>query len=132
MLAHPPSSSRRLLDEEGVGGGRRLLACGTTGCFSPKLDPAAIASASTTILLNFGTNSFMLFDAPYTTYEIAYGVCYAIGCNYRNVTVAFTGAGNIVGKNAFAYNVTFWAFPNDPALSSLPAALLAVLPSTSG
>jgi len=109
-------------------GSRTLLACGQRGCLRPKIDPAAVGA------------SFVLdatFTSPYNNYaattqgfQMAYGVCYAIGCNYRNMTVAFLG-GDTVSKQDFAYNFTLYVAPaNASQLQPFITALEAGLPCT--
>lgn len=59
---------------------------------------------------------------------MAFGICYALGCNYRNVTVAFA-AGDTQGLMSFAYSITFYTLPGSSNQTAFPAALAAALPS---
>ena len=113
----------------GAGGpSRRLQACGT-GCIAPWLDDAALSSAPAYI--NVATSSSLQnYRGPSTGYSLAYGVCWALDCNYRNLSVEFV-AGNEVSKTDLVYSVTFYALQQDVAtLTALPAALAAALPAT--
>jgi hypothetical protein len=77
------------------------------------------------------------FSAPYASYsaapgsyQMAYGICYVLGCNYRNATVTFV-TGDRAGKQDFVYSVVFYTMPGSSNLTAFPAALSAALPSTS-
>jgi len=114
-------SGRRMLSER-----RSFLACGN-GCLNPKLDPSAVASAPSLFEVKFST--------PYQNYaggsngpQMSYGICLALGCNYRNVTVAYI-TGDTVGKQDFAFSVVFYTLPGVDT-NVLPAAFAAALPST--
>lgn len=102
-------------------------ACGT-GCLAAKIDPAAIASYPVTIETKF--------NAPYSNYAattnsppMAFGICYVLGCNYRNVSVIYFN-GDTAGKQDFAYRVVFYNYVGSSNITAFPAALSAALPST--
>jgi len=124
-LAQPISGRRQLLT--GHEHRRRLLAC-NSGCLAPKLDPAAVASATTALELKFAS-PFTSCGADSSGYAIAYGVCVALGCNYRNVTARYV-TGNLDSTDV-VYAVTFFALPGSANLTLYPAALAYALPSTS-
>jgi len=105
-----------------------LQAC-EGGCLGPKLDPAAVASAPVYIETTFSA-PFLNFAAVASTYQLAFGICYAIGCNYRNVTLALATADFVLKEDA-VYLVLFYALPGSESLTAFPAALYAALPSTS-
>jgi len=124
--AHSASRRRALLGEAGAL--RRLQACGT-GCMHPRLDPSAVPSYP--VLLE------ITFSRPFDNYAVqslrppmAFGICYVLGCNYRNVTVTYV-AGDIVRRADFVYSVVFYTMPGSSNVTAFPAALLAALPSTS-
>jgi len=121
------ASGRRLLDAPPLAQSRRLLACGTA-CLAPKLDPTAVASAGTLIELAFSA-PYLSYASPAGSYPIAYGICYVLGCNYRNVTVVLSTA-DAVNKKDFVYNVTFFDYAGSSNITAFPAALSAALPST--
>jgi hypothetical protein len=122
-LAHPISGRRMLLEDERR---RRMLACGS-GCVAPKLDPGAVASETTALELKFAM-PFTSYGAVSSGYAIAYGVCVALGCNYRNVTARYA-TGNLDATDV-VFAVTFFAWPGSANLTLYPAALAYALPST--
>ena len=92
-------------------GSRRLQACGFA-CLAPKIDPAAVASAPVLIEVTFSA-PYALYAAPQGTYGMAYGICYVLGCNYRNVVLTLATS-DAVGKKDVVYSVVFY----NPAGSS--------------
>jgi len=58
---------------------------------------------------------------------MAFGICYVLGCNYRNVTITFL-TGDSVGLQDFVYSVVFYTLPGVDT-TALPAALDNALPS---
>ena len=61
---------------------------------------------------------------------MAFGICYVLGCNYRNVTVTYLN-GDATSKQDFAYTVVFYVQPGSANITAYPAALIALLPSAS-
>jgi len=121
------ASGRRNQADEQPQTARRLLACGN-GCLAPKRDALAVPSYPTLIYTTFGA-AYSNFAAPASGYPMAYGICYVLGCNYRNVTVTFV-TGDLVAKQDFVYSVVFYALPGSSNLTAFPNALAAALPST--
>ena len=107
--------------------GRRLQACGN-GCILPKLDSTAVPSYPVMIETKF-SSQFTGYATLSTGYQMAYGICYALGCNYRNVTVTYL-TGDETGMQDFVYRIVFYTLPGI-STTALPAALSAALPSTS-
>jgi hypothetical protein len=106
--------------------GRELRACGN-GCLAPKFAFGAVPSSQVLIDTTF-SSPFPNYAGVSSGYAIAYGICYVIGCNYRNVTVSFV-SGNVVAQNQFVYSVIFYALAGSSNLTVFPASLLAALPS---
>ena len=75
------------------------------------------------------SSAYLSYASASSGYAIAYGVCYVLGCNYRNVTVGYL-TGDTVNKVDFVYNVTFYNLPGSSNITAFPAALIAALPST--
>jgi hypothetical protein len=101
--------------------------CGTA-CLSPKIASNAVASSPVLIETTF-SGPFAAFAGVATGYAISYGICYVVGCNYRNVTTNFTTAN--AGQNDVVYTVTFFNLPGSSNITAFPAALSAALPSLS-
>jgi len=111
-------------------GRRRLQTCGS-GCQQPFLAGNAVASYPVRIALSYSSN-FSAYAVATTGYQITYGVCVAIGCNYRNVTSTYL-TGNSQSspyKTTFLYNIVFYNPPGSSNITGQPAALIAALPST--
>ena len=104
-----------------------LTSCGT-GCLSPKLSPLALSSQQSFIEVTFAS--------PYQNYaalpqaSMAYGICYALGCNYRNMTVQIAG-GDFIGRQDLIYGVTFYTQPGAD-VSVLPGELYQALYADNG
>jgi len=105
---------------------RRLATCGG-GCQRPIPADDAEASLPTAVNVQFSSPYLDFAGAP-TGYRLAYSICYALECNYRNVTVTFA-AGNTISKLDMVYLITFYTLPGQDK-TLLPAALVAALPST--
>jgi len=90
-----------------------------------KLDPAAVPSAPTIFTAQFFgpyLNALGANNGP----QMSFGICYALGCNYRNATVYNMGVS--ADKQVAVFNITFYTLPGANA-SVLPALLAAALPS---
>lgn len=109
-------------------GRRSLQSCGT-GCLSAKIDPAAVPSYPVLIETKFSA-PFSNFAGASSSPSMAFGICYALGCNYRNVTVTYV-TGDTSSKQDLVYSVVFYTMPGSLNLTAFPAALSASLPSTS-
>jgi hypothetical protein len=102
---------------------RRLLACGD-GCLGPRSDAAKAQSLSMAVLVTF-SQVHESYATAAAANSVAYAVCYSLGCDYRNVTVAFV-TGDTMEKTNIVYGVTFYG----ENAGSFVDALSARLPST--
>jgi len=100
---------------------RRLHAACGGACLKPIVSAGAQAAPPVFVQAEF-SSALMTYANPNTNYAVAYGICAALGCNYRNVVVSLSG-GDLRAKTTLVYNVTFYN-------TSLAGALKSALPCT--
>ena len=107
---------------------RRPLGCGGSGCLPISQIAADSVPSKPTYIEVTGENAKLVNNADAGALQaIAYGICYSLGCNYRNLTVSYL-TGDLENENDFKYSVVFHTkLGIDTTL--YPSALLAALPS---